>query len=68
MRKTKLIRVYIEDAEILKKMNGRSMAQAINQLIYGREEELKEACKYWFNEKVMPYITEKLQDFFEKHK
>ena len=60
MRETKLVRVYVDDVEVLKRMNKRSMADNINTLIHGRNEELKEVARDYMETELKPYIDMKL--------
>ena len=60
LRKTKLVRVYVDDVEVLKRMNKRSMADNINTLIHGRTEELREVARDYMETELKPYIDMKL--------
>ena len=57
-RKTKLIRVYELDKDILKKMNSPTIAEAVHTMIHGNHEKIKEMVEVWGSEFINPKIEQ----------
>ena len=57
MRKTRFARLYNEDVEVLKQMNG-SIANAVNILLHGNKEDITSMIEAWGSEFINPKIEQ----------